>query len=64
MVGIVNFQAIDDRVMLTRKQRVQGGKSNPPVPVDGGQFLERVMVGGFRIEWQMSGFVEILFAVG
>ncbi len=53
----------DDRIVLTRKQRVHGRQPDPPIAVDGSQLLVRIIIGGLGIEGQMIGLVQIQLAV-
>ena len=57
------MQTVDDRIVLAREQRVHARQPDPPIAVDGGELLQRVAVGGSRVERQMTVFVEVHFSV-
>src|SRR5580704_8097889 len=57
------MQAVDDRIVLTRKQRVHGRQPDPPIAVDGSELLLWIFIGGMWVEGQMTGLVQMHFAV-
>src|ERR1700732_4998983 len=57
------MQAVDNRIVLTRKQRVHGRQPDPPIAVDGSELLVRIIISGLWIEGQMTGLVQMQLAV-
>ncbi len=62
-VWVFNMQALDDRIVLTGKQRVHGRQPDPPIAVDGSQLLVWIIISGLWIDGQMTGLVQMQFAV-
>jgi hypothetical protein len=57
------MQAVDDRIVLTRKQRVHGRQPDPPIAVDSSELLVRIIISGLWIEGQMTALVQMQLAV-
>ena len=62
-VWVFYMQAVDNRIVLTRKQRVHGRQPDPPIAVDGSELLVRIIISGLWIEGQMTGLVQMQLAV-
>lgn len=57
---MIDAQPVDDGVVLTREQRLHGGKTNPPVAVDAGKLLVCTGIGrGIRRQVASIGQANI-----
>jgi len=63
LLGMINCQPVNDRIVLAREQRVKGREADPPVSIDARKFEARLLLLALRVKREMPVFIQPKFSV-